>query len=98
MRRVLPLAVGVGVYFVLLFAGNKLLADPDTLWQITIGRWILAIGMVPESDFYSFTMAGQPWISTQWLAQVVFALAYASRDGPGRWCWRQAPSPPPLRF
>lgn len=76
-RRVLPLAVGVGVYFVLLFAGNKLLGDPDTQWQITIGRWILANGMVPESDFYSFTMAGQPWISTQWLAQVGFALAYS---------------------
>ena len=74
-RSVLPLAVGVGVYFLLLFAGNKLLGDPDTQWQITIGRWILANGVVPETDIYSFTMAGQPWISTQWLAQVGFALA-----------------------
>ena len=30
-RSVLPLAVGLGVYFLLLFAGNKLLGDPDTL-------------------------------------------------------------------
>jgi hypothetical protein len=75
-RSVLPLAVGVGVYLLLLFVGNRLLGDPDTHWQITIGNWILAHGMVPKSDIYSFTMAGQSWISTQWLAQVAFALAH----------------------
>jgi hypothetical protein len=32
---------------------------------------------VPETDVYSFTMRGQPWISTQWLAQVLFAKTYA---------------------
>src|SRR6476646_10846746 len=69
-------AAGAGVYFILLLAGNKLLGDPDTQWQITIGRWILANGMVPRSDVYSFTMSGHPWISTQWFAQVGFALAY----------------------
>lgn len=74
-RGVLPLVVGAGVYLLLLFAGNRLLGDPDTQWQITIGRWILANRTVPETDIYSFTMAGQSWISTQWLAQVAFALA-----------------------
>jgi hypothetical protein len=74
-NTVLTLAVSAGVYLLLLFAGNRLLSDPDTQWQITIGRWILTHRMVPESDIYSFTMAGQPWISTQWLAQVAFALA-----------------------
>ena len=33
--------------------------------------------MVPETDVYSFTMRGQPWISTQWLAQVLYAKAYS---------------------
>lgn len=75
-RSVLPLAVGMGVYLLLLFAGNKLLNDPDTLWQITVGQWIIDHRAVPETDVYSFTMAGQPWISTQWLAQVAFALAH----------------------
>jgi hypothetical protein len=69
-RGVLPLAIGAGVYLLLLFAGNRLLGDPDTLWQITIGQWILTHRMVPESNIYSFTMAGQSWIATQWLAQV----------------------------
>ncbi|HVI67090.1 MAG TPA: hypothetical protein VM910_31620 [Bradyrhizobium sp.] len=77
MRGLLPLWVAVGVYTLFLLAGNRLLIDPDTLWQITVGQWILDHHAVPETDIYSFTMRGQPWISTQWLAQVVYAKAYA---------------------
>jgi hypothetical protein len=73
----LPLWVGAGVYVLLLVSGNRLLADTDTLWQITVGQWILDHHAVPQTDVYSFTMRGQPWISTQWLAQVLYAKAYA---------------------
>ncbi len=75
-RALLPLWVGVGTYALFLLAGNRLLIDPDTLWQITVGQWIIDHGTVPTTDVYSFTMRGQPWISTQWLAQVVFAKTY----------------------
>ena len=77
----LPMYVGLGVYALLLIAGNRLLADPDTYWQITIGRWIFDHRTVPVSDIYSFTMAGKPWISTQWLAQVLYGQA----DAIGGW-------------
>jgi hypothetical protein len=77
LRGLLPLWAGVLIYALLLLAGNHLLTDPDTLWQITIGQWILDHRAVPETDVYSFTMRGQPWISTQWLAQVLYAKAYA---------------------
>jgi hypothetical protein len=77
MRGLLPLWVGAGVYAVFILAGNHLLIDPDTMWQITIGQWIIDHGAVPTTDVYSFTMRGQPWISTQWLAQVAYAEAYA---------------------
>jgi hypothetical protein len=84
MRGLLPLWVGVGVYAVFILAGNHLLIDPDTMWQITIGQWIVDHGMVPHTDVYSFTMRGQPWISTQWLAQVAYAAVYviAGWSGP----------------
>ena len=75
-RGLLPLWVGAGVYALFLSAGNRLLIDPDTMWQITVGQWIIDHRAVPETDVYSFTMRGQPWISTQWLAQVAFALAH----------------------
>jgi hypothetical protein len=77
MRGLLPVWVGAGVYAVFILAGNHLLIDPDTMWQITIGQWIIDHGAVPTTDVYSFTMRGQPWISTQWLAQVAYAGAYA---------------------
>jgi hypothetical protein len=77
MRGLLPLWVGVVIYALLVLTGNHLLIDPDTMWQITVGQWILDHHAVPETDVYSFTMRGQPWISTQWLAQVVYAKAYA---------------------
>ncbi|HVD84558.1 MAG TPA: hypothetical protein VNC42_10040 [Bradyrhizobium sp.] len=76
-RGLLPLWVGSGVYALFLLAGNRLLIDPDTMWQITVGQWIIDHRAVPQTDVYSFTMRGQPWISTQWLAQVLFAKAYA---------------------
>jgi hypothetical protein len=77
MRGLLPLWVGAGVYAVFVLAGNHLLIDPDTMWQITIGQWIIDHGAVPTTDVYSFTMRGQPWISTQWLAQVAYAAAFS---------------------
>src|SRR4051812_10260155 len=77
IRGLMPLWVGVGIYALFLLAGNRLLIDPDTMWQITVGEWILEHGVVPETDVYSFTMRGQPWISTQWLAQVLYAKTYA---------------------
>jgi hypothetical protein len=78
MRGLLPLWVGVGVYALFLLAGNRLLIDPDTMWQITVGQWIIDHRAVPETDMFSFTMRGQPWISTQWLAQVLFARTFAA--------------------
>ncbi len=78
LRGLLPLWVGAGIYALFLLAGNRLLIDPDTMWQITVGQWIIDNSTVPETDVYSFTMRGQPWISTQWLAQVLYAKAYAS--------------------
>src|SRR5882757_6713555 len=77
LRGLLPLWVGVFIYALFIVAGNRLLIDPDTMWQVTVGQWILDHRMVPETDVYSFTMRGQPWISTQWLAQVAYARAYA---------------------
>lgn len=65
-----------GVYALLLTLGDRLLADSDTYWQIAVGRWILDHRTLPSTDIYSFTRAGEPWVSSSWLAQVLFAKAY----------------------
>src|SRR4051812_46269160 len=35
-RKLLPFWVGAGVYALFVLAGNHLLIDPDTMWQIAI--------------------------------------------------------------
>ncbi|MGQ0684692.1 hypothetical protein [Bradyrhizobium sp.] len=77
LRTLLPVWVGAAVYALFVLAGDRLLIDPDTLWQVTVGQWISDHHAVPTVDVYSFTMRGQPWISTQWLAQVMYAATYA---------------------
>jgi hypothetical protein len=76
-RVPVALALAAGCYLLLLAAGSRLLNDPDTYWQIVLGDWIVAHGQVPHADTFSATLAGTPWISSQWLAQVLFAQAYA---------------------
>ena len=78
----LPLLTGFVVFVVLAsLNGAPLLADPDSQWHVTVGRWILQHGAVPTADSYSYTVAGQPWIAKEWGSQVLMAAAY----GAGGW-------------
>jgi len=51
LRGLLPLWVGIAVYALLFVAGNTLLNDPDTLWQVALGQWILDHHAVPQAFF-----------------------------------------------
>src|SRR5262245_48152700 len=82
-RGVLPLCVGAGVYLFFLGIGDIMLRDSDTLWQIKVGQWILEHRVMPYTDFYSFTRFGEPWISSSWLSQVLFALVYEPSNWSG---------------
>jgi hypothetical protein len=46
--------------------------DPDLWWHLRTGQWIVETGHVPHSDPFSFTRAGEPWVSHEWLSEVVF--------------------------
>ena len=62
--------------FIFLSRSEFALRDPDTLWHIRTGRWILENGRWPYSDVFSHTFFGQPWMAKEWLSQLVLALAY----------------------
>ena len=66
---------GSGVFALVLWL-PAVLHDPDTLWHITIGEWILAHRAVPGVDTFSFTVVGRPWVAHEWLSEVILALAY----------------------
>jgi hypothetical protein len=76
-RAALPWMVGAGVYVLLLTLGPRLLNDPDSYSHIAVGRWIMAHRAVPASDPFSFSMHGAPWISFEWLSEVIYAAVYA---------------------
>src|ERR1700750_1975396 len=68
--------LGVGVFVLLLISGGRMLNDSDTYWQIAVGQWILDHAAMPRVDIYSFTKAGEPWASSSWLSQVMYAVSY----------------------
>ena len=74
-RAALPWLVGAVVYALLLALGPRLLNDPDSYSHIGVGRWILAHGNVPASDPFSFSMHGAPWITFEWLSEVIYAAS-----------------------
>jgi hypothetical protein len=46
--------------------------DPDLWWHLRTGQWIMETGHIPSSDPFSFTRAGSPWVSHEWLSEVAF--------------------------
>ncbi len=46
----------------------------DVWWHLRTGALILATHHVPTTDIFSYTAHGQPWVTHEWLAEVVFAL------------------------
>ena len=76
--RQIPASVWFGswIYVVLMINWSLVLADSDTYWQTAVGQWIIDHGALPHSDTYSFTKSGDYWISSSWLAQVLFAGSY----------------------
>ncbi|WP_025034112.1 hypothetical protein [Bradyrhizobium sp. DOA9] len=82
-RAALPWAVGLLLYAVLLAIGPRLLGDPDSYSHIEVGRWIIAHGSLPTSDPFSFSKHGAPWITFEWLSEVIYAAVYALAGWPG---------------
>jgi len=60
------------LFFGLLAMTARNAVDPDLWWHLRTGQWIVETGRVPHSDPFSFTRAGHPWVSHEWLSEVVF--------------------------
>ena len=60
---------------VVLFA-PQVLNDGDTYWHLATGQWMLTHGRVLHQDVFSFTHAGQPWVTHEWLSELLMALAF----------------------
>ena len=67
----LPIAFGEG-----LNSRLTLLRDPDIWWHLADARLLLSTGHFIRFEPYSFTVAGQPWINPEWLAELPYWLSY----------------------
>lgn len=68
------------LFGILLFLGIFIMTlrpalDPDLWWHLRTGEWILAHG-IPQQDPFSHVASGLPWITHEWLSEVLLQLAY----------------------
>lgn len=49
--------------------------DPGSLWHIKVGELTLKHG-IPQTDPFSFTFEGKPWVPQQWGAEVLMAIVH----------------------
>jgi len=64
------------VFLTVLFLGLFAMAshnvtDPDVWWHLKTGQYIAEHKSVPHTDLFSFTGAGQPWVTHEWLTELL---------------------------
>ncbi|MDE1987344.1 MAG: hypothetical protein KGL29_04780 [Alphaproteobacteria bacterium] len=73
--RAIALGAAAAAFAIVLFT-PAVLNDADTYWHIAAGRWMIDNQTVLRIDLFSYTFAGHPWQTHEWLAEIVMALAY----------------------
>src|SRR5207302_381682 len=56
--------------------------DNDIFWHLRNARFMVAQHRFPRVDAYSFTAAGTPWLSHEWLSELFYYGAFRV------WNWR----------
>lgn len=75
-RRVFLAVLFLGLFA--LMARN--VTDPDVWWHLRTGQYIAEHTSVPHTDPFSFTRAGEPWVTHEWLSEL---LLYAVERATG---------------
>lgn len=55
----------------------QILNDGDTYWHLAAGAWMTEHRQIPHTDPFSYTFAGMPWVSHEWLSEIIMAQVYA---------------------
>jgi hypothetical protein len=45
--------------------------DPDLWWHLRTGQWMVENRQIPHTDPFSFTRNGSPWVSHEWLSELL---------------------------
>ncbi len=86
-RRVASDAALIAIPAILAFAvtlfAPQVMSDGDSYWHVAAGQWMLDHHQVIRTDSFSYTFAGKPWDTHEWLSEVVMALAYRAAGWAG---------------
>ncbi|MGH2757422.1 MAG: hypothetical protein ACRDI3_06510 [Actinomycetota bacterium] len=74
VERFGPPSVAIACICLLAFTGPvRPYPDKDTWWHLRTGELILDSGTIPDSDPFSWTAQGRPWVAHEWGSQAIFA-------------------------
>src|ERR1700730_708698 len=78
LRTVFSFPVVLGMLLVVLtvLTVRGRFSDPDMWWHLKTGEIIWNTHSIPQVDVFSFTAAGRPWITQEWLSEVTIYGAY----------------------
>src|ERR1700680_2614071 len=62
---------------------SAVLNDGDTYWHIAAGAWMLDHRALLTVAPFSYTFAGKPWQTHEWLSEILIALAYRTAGWSG---------------
>ncbi len=75
----MPVLLGGALVCVLFLVTSRAsvnpLADPDIWWHLRNAQELLRSGHFVHHDTWTFTVAGQPWINFEWLAELPWSFA-----------------------
>ena len=54
----------------------------DFWWHLKTGQVIATTGSIPRVDLFSFTAAGKPFVSQNWLAELLYYIVYRAAGFP----------------
>lgn len=77
VRRLFAALLAIALFVM----GVRETLDPDMWWHLRTGEFILQQG-IPRQDVFAFTV-DHPWVTHEWLSQVVMWLGFVAGDFPG---------------
>lgn len=65
---------GISSIIALFFLAFRAPLDPDLFWHLKTGELMWQYKIIPQVDWYSYTMSDFPWIDHEWLIEILMHL------------------------
>ena len=83
--------LATAILFVALFTmAVRVPVDTDTWWHLAAGRETLESGHILQTDLFSHTRYGSPWVNHSWLSQVILYWLFERFSYAGLGLWMAA--------